>query len=213
MAGVGVTRGSIDFYFSFRSPYSYLAAPRVFALQERYDIEVVFRGVIPMAMRGQAVPLAKRLHTLRDCKREATRLGMPFGRIHDPIGDGAMRCLIVAEHATDVGRAPAFVLEASRAIWSQAADVSRDDELRPICVRAGLDWADCAGGLEDPELRARVDANTQQLADIGHWGVPVLVLGGEPYWGQDRIEDVERDLLNHGSARRPPAVAVNAPND
>ena len=45
-------------------------------------------GVIPMAMRGQSVPRAKRLHTLRDADREAARLGMPFGRIHDPIGDG-----------------------------------------------------------------------------------------------------------------------------
>jgi 2-hydroxychromene-2-carboxylate isomerase len=196
MAGLGMTAKTIDFFFSFRSPYSYLAAPRVFALPERYDVEVLFHGVIPMAMRGQAVPLAKRLHTLRDCKREATRLGMPFGRIHDPIGDGAMRCLVVAEYATDVGRAPAFVLEASRAIWSQATDVSRDDRLRPICERAGLDWADCAAALDDPGLRARVDANTQRLADLGQWGVPVLVLDGEQYWGQDRIEDVERDLVD-----------------
>ncbi len=61
----------LDFFFSFRSPYSYLAGPRAFALADRYDVEVVFRGVIPMAMRGQSVPMAKRLHTLRDVKRES----------------------------------------------------------------------------------------------------------------------------------------------
>lgn len=185
----------IDFFFSFRSPYSYLAAPRAFALAERYDAEVVFRGVVPMAMRGQAVPRAKQLHTLRDVAREAVRLGMPFGRIHDPIGDGAMRCLLVAEHAIDAGRERPFVLACSRAIWAQGVDVSRDDGLRAVCERAGLDWPACAAALGDPQLAARVEANTEALAALGMWGVPVLVLDGEPFWGQDRIADVEQALL------------------
>lgn len=184
----------IEFFFSFRSPYSYLAAPRAFALADRYDVEIVFRGVVPMAMRGQSVPMAKRLHTLRDVKREADRLGMPFGRIHDPIGDGARRCLVVAEHAVDVGRERDFVLEASAAIWSRAVDVACDDGLRGVCERAGLDWADCRSVLADPPLAARVEANTDRLLELGHWGVPVFLLGGELFWGQDRIEDVERVL-------------------
>ncbi|MEA2468999.1 MAG: hypothetical protein QOJ57_3125, partial [Thermoleophilaceae bacterium] len=135
-----MSAGRIDFFFSFRSPYSYLAAPRAFALPERFDVEVVFRGVIPMVMRGQSVPREKGLHTLRDVKREAVRLGMPFGRVHDPIGEGAIRCLLIAEHAVDVGREREFVLEASRGIWAEAIDVARDPGLRRICERAGLDW-------------------------------------------------------------------------
>jgi 2-hydroxychromene-2-carboxylate isomerase len=188
-----VTR-TIDFYFSFRSPYSYLAAPRAFALADDHDVEIAFHGVIPMAMRGQSVPQAKRLHTLRDTKREAQRLGMPFGRVHDPIGDGAMRCLLVAEHAVDAGRVRPFVLAVSRAIWAEATDVATDAGLRPVCERAGLEWAACAAALEDPVLLARVQADTDRLGALGHWGVPVLVLDGELYWGQDRIEDVERAL-------------------
>lgn len=184
----------VEFFFSFRSPYSYLAAPRAFALAERYAIEISFRGVMPMAMRGQSVPLAKRLHTLRDTKREADRLGMAFGRIHDPIGDGAVRCLVVSEHAKDVGLVAEFVLAASAAIWSQAADVSTDAALRAICEQAGLHWDACASALVDPQMRARVDANTQRLLDLGHWGVPVFKLGDELFWGQDRIEDLERLL-------------------
>ena len=64
---------TVDYYFSFRSPYSYLSGPRAFALADEHDVEVVFRGVIPMAMRGQSVPRSKQLHTLRDTKREADR--------------------------------------------------------------------------------------------------------------------------------------------
>jgi 2-hydroxychromene-2-carboxylate isomerase len=196
-----VTIARVDFFFSFRSPYSYLAAPRAFALPARFHVDLVFRGVIPMAMRGQSVPREKGLHTLRDAQREANRLGMPFGRIHDPLGEGALRCLLVAEHAVDVGREGEFVLEASRGIWAEAADVSRDKVLRPICERAGLDWPSCRAALDDPDLRARVDADTLALSELGHWGVPVFVFEGEPFWGQDHIEDLEIALREAGFER------------
>jgi 2-hydroxychromene-2-carboxylate isomerase len=196
-----VTVARVDFFFSFRSPYSYLAAPRAFALPSRFDVDLVFRGVIPMAMRGQSVPREKGLHTLRDAQREATRLGMPFGRIHDPIGDGALRCLLIAEHAVDVGREREFVLGASRAIWAEAADVSRDKVLQPICELAGLDWPSCRAALEDPALRARVDEDTGALAKLGHWGVPVFAFDGELFWGQDHIEDLEIAMRESGFER------------
>jgi 2-hydroxychromene-2-carboxylate isomerase len=188
----------VEFFFSFRSPYSYLAGPRAFALGERFDIELAFRGVIPMVMRGQSVPREKGLHTLRDVDREARRLGMPFGRIHDPLGQGAMRCLVVSEHAVDVGREREFVLAASRAIWGEAVDVSLDAGLRPICERAGLDWAGCEAALASPAMLARVDANTAALGELGHWGVPVFLFAGELFWGQDRIEDLEVALADAG---------------
>ncbi|WP_372791891.1 2-hydroxychromene-2-carboxylate isomerase [Paraconexibacter sp.] len=185
---------TVEYFFSFRSPYSYLSGPRAFALPERYDVEIVFRGVTPMAMRGQSVPMSKRLHTLRDTKREADRLGMSFGRIHDPIGEGAVRCLRLSEHAKDMGRVEQFVLTASRAIWAEGVEVASDAGMRSVCERAGLDWAGCAAALQDESLQARVDANTQRLLDLGHWGVPVFALGDELFWGQDRIEDLERRL-------------------
>jgi 2-hydroxychromene-2-carboxylate isomerase len=159
-----------------------------------------------MAMRGQSVPRSKRLHTLRDVAREAQRLDMPFGRIHDPIGEGALRCLVVAQHAVDIGREREFVLAASRAIWAEAVDVASDAGLRRICERAGLRWTDCATALEDPGLRARVDADTAALEELGHWGVPVLVFERELFWGQDRIEDLQIALREAGLERRPASV-------
>jgi 2-hydroxychromene-2-carboxylate isomerase len=191
----------IEFFFSYRSPYSYLAAPRALALADRFDVDVVPRGVIPMIMRGQSVPRAKALHTLRDVAREADRLGMPFGRIHDPVGPGALRCLAVGEHAVDVGRIREFVVAAGRAIWGQAVDVASDRGLRGVCETAGLDWTACRAALDDPTLRERYEASTAALDALGHWGVPVLVLDGELYWGQDRIEDVEDALQRAGATR------------
>lgn len=189
---------SIEYFFSFRSPYSYLSGPRTFALADAYEVEVDFRGVLPMMMRGQSVPRAKQLNTLRDVDREARRLGMPFGRIHDPLGDAAVRCLTVSELAKDLGREPQFVLAASRMIWAEAIDMATDDGLRQACEAAGLDWSACESALGDPALEARVQANTDALLELGQWGVPVFSFRGERFWGQDRIEDLETVLRESG---------------
>ncbi|MGH8453367.1 MAG: DsbA family protein, partial [Nevskiales bacterium] len=180
---------------------SYLAAPRVFELVQRYDIGLLYRGIRPMAMRGQPLPLAKRLYILRDAKREASRLGMPFGKIHDPLGEGVWRCLTVAEHAASAGRLHEFVLAASRGIWAEGVDVLRDAPLRAVCERAGLRWSDCAAAIANAKYRERVERNTAQLEQLGQWGVPVFVFNGEAFWGQDRIEDLEHELRAAGLTR------------
>jgi len=191
-------RRPLDFYFSYRSPYSYLAAPRAFALADRFAVDVRFHGVVPMAMRGQSVPQAKRLHTIRDAGREAEALGMPFGPVWDPIGEGARRCLAVGVLATDRGREREWVLTVSRAIWAEAADVTDDEVLRAICESVGLDWRECVAAMADPAVAARVEADTDRLVAMGQWGVPVFVFEDEVHWGQDRIVDVEAALVAAG---------------
>ncbi|HKY92588.1 MAG TPA: DsbA family protein [Nevskiaceae bacterium] len=197
----------VEYFFSFRSPYSYLSAPRAFSLPERFHIELVWRGVRPMAMRGQPLPRAKQLYILRDAAREARALGLPFGNIHDPLGEGVWRCLCVAELARERGRLPDFVITASRGIWGEGADVSRDAPLRALCERAGLEWRDCQAAIADARHRERVEANTARLDELGQWGVPTFVFEGEAFWGQDRIEDLERALRKSAQARRWGAAA------
>ena len=191
----------VDYFYSFRSPYSYLSGPRGFALADNFQIDLRFRGVIPMMMRCESVPTAKRLHTMRDVKREADRLGMPFGRIHDPLGEGATRTLAVSEYAIDVGRVREFVLTAAQAIWAEATDPATDEGLRLICDKAGLEWEGCHAALSDPAIADRVEANTLELTQIGHWGVPVFVFEGEQFWGQDRIDDLALLLDDAGLSR------------
>jgi 2-hydroxychromene-2-carboxylate isomerase len=193
---------TLEYFYSFRSPYSYLSAPRAFMLPMRFEIDLHFRGVIPMVMRGQSVPRAKGIHTLRDGAREARRLGMPFGPMHDPVGEGAMRCLLIAAYAREEGAVREFVLQAGGAIWGRAADVASDDGLRPICEHSGLRWEDCERALIDPRLLEIVEADTSALGALGHWGVPVFVFRGELFWGQDRIVDLERSLARAGLRRR-----------
>lgn len=189
---------TLEYFFSFRSPYSYLSGPRAFALAQRYDIDLVWRGVRPMAMRGQPLPRAKQFYILRDTAREADRLGLPFGKIYDPLGEGVWRCLTIAEHAKTTPHLAAFVCAASRASWGEGLDVRRDDVLRPICERAGLDWNDCQAAERNADYRQRVEDNTARLGELGHWGVPTFMFRGEAWWGQDRIEDLESALRAAG---------------
>jgi 2-hydroxychromene-2-carboxylate isomerase len=191
----------IDWYYSFRSPYSYLSGARGFQLADDYEIDLHFRGVIPMMMRGESVPRSKRIHTLRDVKCEAERLGIPFGPSHDPLGDGATRCLAVSEYANDQGRSREYVLSASTGIWAEAVDLATDEGLRLVSERAGLDWEGCRTAVADPRIAARVEANTRELIEIGHWGVPVFAFRGEQFWGQDRIDDL-RLVLDDAGLRR-----------
>ncbi|MGB1558474.1 MAG: hypothetical protein ACPHCJ_11880, partial [Oceanococcaceae bacterium] len=90
----------LEFWFSFRSPYSWLAAMR---LQQRPALHgaLQIRPVLPMVMRGLPVPKAKRLYIVRDTRRVAEVMGLPFGRIADPVGAGAERCLKVFPLAVD----------------------------------------------------------------------------------------------------------------
>ena len=188
----------IDWFYSFRSPYSYLSGPRGFELADDYRVDLRFRGVIPMMMRGESVPRSKRIHTIRDVKCEARRLGMPFGPSHDPLGEGATRCLAVSEYANDQGRSREFVLSASTGIWAEAVDLTTDEGLRLVSERAGLDWPGCLAAVRDPRIAERVEANTGELVEIGHWGVPVFVFRGEQFWGQDRIDDLRLVLDDAG---------------
>ncbi|TXI12913.1 MAG: 2-hydroxychromene-2-carboxylate isomerase, partial [Rhizobium sp.] len=169
-------------------------------LVKRYDIQMVWRGVRPMAMRGQPLPRSKQFYILRDTAREADRLGMPFGKIHDPLGEGVWRCLTIAEHAKSVGRLPEFVLAASRASWAEGIDVNQDAPLRAICEKTGLDWNDCSAAIGNAEYRQRVEDNTARLGTLGQWGVPTFLFRGEAFWGQDRIQDLEAALNAAGLA-------------
>ncbi|MDP3857253.1 MAG: DsbA family protein [Stagnimonas sp.] len=189
---------TVEFFYSFRSPYSYLAAPRIFALPSDFRVRLELRGVRPMVTRGQPVPPAKRLYILRDAGREAQRLGLPFGPVHDPLGEAVWRCLRLCELAGRQDRIAAFVLAAGHAIWAEGADLARDRPMRKVCEQAGLAWQDCLRAFDDPRGLEAMERNTEQLGELGLWGVPSYRIGRHCFWGQDRIVDLVRCLEEAG---------------
>ena len=165
---------------------------------EEWPSGVVVRPVMPMAMRGITVPRSKRLYTLRDVRREADRLGVSFGRVADPLGDGARRCLQAFEVAGSTREQLDFLVSAGRAVWAEGLDVADPRNLQHVCERAGLDWSrvyeriGVDGDVEYAEI------NRQDLLGAGLWGVPCYRVGSFAAWGQDRFWMLRELLRRHG---------------
>lgn len=187
--------GDLDFFLSFRSPYTYLAAERVSALARRHGANLRLRFVLPMVMRGLPVPRPKQLYIVRDTKREAERRGLPFGDMVDPVGAGAERGLAVLHHAIGEGKGEAFAQAFLKGVFAQGLDAATDAGLSRIAANAGVSPATVKAGLADPGWRAVAEANREELFSLGLWGVPSFrVADRPPHWGQDRLWAVEQDL-------------------
>jgi 2-hydroxychromene-2-carboxylate isomerase len=196
-------RPELHFFCSLRSPYTYLAVPRVIELARCYEARLRIRFVLPMVMRGLPVPREKRLYILRDTKREAERLHMPFGRIADPVGVPTERGLAVLHHAMAADKEPEFLWSFLRGVWAEGIDAGSDSGLRTIAERAGLGATAVSTALRDLTWREVANRNREEMLALGLWGVPSFRVDDRPArWGQDRLWAVERDLIAATKAER-----------
>ncbi len=211
-----------ELFFSFRSPYSYLAIGRYRAMAEEYDLAIALRTVLPIAIRDPAIlftgsPAVGR-YIFMDAARSAQMLGLPFRWPRpDPVVQNLMTREVAAEQpyihhlcrmgqaAEQRGKGLAFADEVSKIIWSGSTDDwYREDHMAPACERAELDFRDLDAEARDDAraLDAEIAANQAALEAAGHWGVPTLVFKGEPFFGQDRIAMAQWRMEQHGLIRR-----------
>jgi len=208
----------VECYWSFRSPYSYLATPRMRAWQEQYALRFEIRVVYPLAVRVEGFFRKQHPQWLpylaSDCAREAQRLGLPFARPEpDPIQMNLVTGEVPPEQpyiqrltrlgaaAAECGRGLDFIGEVSRLIWSgEVRGWHEGSHLAGAAARAGLDLAelDAAITREPEHYEQQIQANQQAHAAAGHWGVPLFVFQGEPFFGQDRMDTLLWRLRQHG---------------
>jgi 2-hydroxychromene-2-carboxylate isomerase len=212
----------IDLFWSFRSPYSYLATPRLLELATNYDLTIHVRPVLPIAVRidgffDRVNPLWPP-YLVRDCFRIAESLGVPFNWPRpDPIVQEFPSRKVAAEQpyiyrlsrsgvaAAERGRGLPFVAEVSRVIWGGDVDGwNEGSHLADAAARAGLDLGelDVTIGREAARYDAVIAENQRALEAAGHWGVPTMVFAGEPFFGQDRIDLLVWRLKQHGLRAR-----------
>ncbi|MEO1036792.1 MAG: DsbA family protein [Pseudomonadota bacterium] len=176
----------IEFFFSFRSPFSYLAAATTFALAKAGTLNVQFRPVLPMVKRGQPLPTIKRNYIVADANREARRLGVPFGRVADPL-DAVEDLIRVAKLAEREGRTADYVLAVGEACWARGIDLARSENLVTAAAEAGLRPRAVERALGDDTPLAEAAQNMQHLNAAGLWGVPSFRIGTRAFFGQDRL--------------------------
>jgi 2-hydroxychromene-2-carboxylate isomerase len=211
-----------DLYWSFRSPYSYLATGRLAALVREYDVLANVRPVYPIAVRDP--DFFKRVnpmwppYLLRDTLRIAQMNGIPYGWPRpDPIVQDIAQGVIATEQpyihrltrlgvaAVERGRGLPFIDEVSRVIWSGEVDGWHEgDHLADATARAGLSLEELDAAIEAAPERyeAMIEQNQKDHAAAGHWGVPTMVFEGEPFFGQDRVEHLVWRMQQRGLARR-----------
>ena len=214
-----------DLYYSFRSPYSYLATPQLAELCARYDLACDVKVVRPIAIRipgffSQVNPLWPP-YLMRDTMRISQRLGIAYAWPRpDPIVMNSrtevapeqphiMRVSRLGVAAAEAGRGLEFLVEAGRVIWSGATPGWNEGEHIAGAIRAaGLDPAalDATIAAETARIDAVIAANEAAQTMAGHWGVPLLVFQGEPFFGQDRIEDLVWRMKQHGLNARAAAA-------
>jgi 2-hydroxychromene-2-carboxylate isomerase len=212
----------VDVFWSFRSPYSYLATPRLVELARDWDVDVRVRVVLPLAVRKadffETVNPLWPPYLLRDTFRIAEYLGLPYGWPDpDPIVQDYATRKVAAEQpyihrltrlgveAALGGRGLPFVAEVSRVIWSGTVKGwHQGAHLADATARAGLDLAvmDRAVAADPGRYDAIIEENQRALAAAGHWGVPTMVFDGEPFFGQDRIDLLLWRLRQRGVERR-----------
>lgn len=213
---------TFDFYFSFRSPYSYLAMPLIDALAAQYDVTPVMRIVRPIAVRipgffQQANPLWLP-YLARDTWRIAEMNNIPYRWPRpDPIVQDRETRQVAADQpyimrvsrlgalAAERGKGFAFVRKASHMMWSGETEGWHEGDKLAACADAcGLDGAalERDAAAEATRLGAIIEGNETAQTDAGHWGVPLFVFENEPFFGQDRIDQLLWRMKQRGLKER-----------
>jgi 2-hydroxychromene-2-carboxylate isomerase len=208
---------TIETYWSFRSPYSYLAIPGLLQLRQDYDVDIRLRVVLPLAVRNKAsvfdpANLKPVLYILMDSKRRAEYLGMPlvFPPNPDPVVQ-EFETFTVAEEQPYIyrlctlgveaerrGKGLDFAAAVSRLIMGGTEGWDQGDHLKQAVASAGLDLGELDAAIANGDHLEEIERNHEGLEAAGHWGVPTMVLRGEPFFGQDRIDTLRWRLDQYG---------------
>ncbi|MEQ8692367.1 MAG: DsbA family protein [Pseudomonadales bacterium] len=214
----------IDVFWSFRSPWSYLATRRLRDWQDQYQLQVNFRVVYPIAIRTpeffQQVNPQWFSYFATDVHRVAEFLGLPFvWPSPDPVTqlvdeDGQRRTADEQPYihrlsrlgvlAEEMGKGIEFADEVSSLIWGGTQAWDQGEHLAQATQKAGLDLAEMDERVvaEAERLESVIEKNQLDHEQAGHWGVPTCAFRGEPFFGQDRLDVLQWRLQQEGLQAR-----------
>jgi len=195
----------IDFYFEFASPYGYLASTRIDAIAARHGRTVCWHPI----MLGAAfkvtgaqpivhMPL-KGDYMMRDLPRFARLLGVPF--MAPPVMPAnslaASRACIWLEQ-DDPAKAKALAQAVFDAHWGAGRDIGSPEDIADIAAPLGIERTALLGAVADQAIKDRLKQATEAAIERGVFGSPFFLVDGEPFWGADRLDQVERWLAAGG---------------
>jgi 2-hydroxychromene-2-carboxylate isomerase len=191
-----------EYYFSPPSPYAYMGHARFTQLAKKYDVQVVVKpadfGKIFNVSGG--LPLAKRApqrqaYRLAELKRWSEFLNIPLNPNpkHFPVpGDPAAKFIIATNLAHGSDAAMNVTGAIMRAVWAEEKNIADADTLAGIGLQFGLDGKALVKSSETASVQAEYDRFTEEAIAASVFGAPWYVVDGEGFWGQDRLDFVER---------------------
>ena len=213
----------IDLYFSYRSPYSYIILPRMLKLKEKYDIEINFKVVYPIAIRMPEWFEGKNFFTffffkMIDMRLQAKKLGIPFtSKLKpDPIRQNIMTGKIsshqpyifdichLGQMAQIKGVGMEFAFEVSSLIFGGVENWNTDENLSEAAKKVGLDLNQLreSVNVHEEEIIGQIKQNQVDQLNAGHHGVPLTVIGDKHFFGQDQFDKIMETLKEKGLKER-----------
>ncbi|MEM7226284.1 MAG: 2-hydroxychromene-2-carboxylate isomerase [Pseudomonadota bacterium] len=195
----------IEFYFDFSSPYGYLAAQQIDTVGEKHGRAVAWKpfllGTVFSTTGSQPllnIPM-KGDYARIDMAREARRLGVPF-TIPTPFpfhSLAACRAFYWLEDQ-DPAAAKALAKAVFHGAFGEGRDMGDGEAVIELAGELGVDREALAVALKDPAVKERLRKEVENGTEKGVFGAPFLFVDGEPFWGQDRIETIDRWLETGG---------------
>ncbi len=198
---------SLDFYFDFSSPYGYLASHKIDALAAKYGRTAMWRPFllgVAFKTTGQTplplVPL-KGAYARRDMERSARFYGIPYRHpTRFPIATVAPARAYYWLAAKDATRAKALARALYAAYFTADVDISSADNTVAVATEIGLRAEDVRAGIDDQAVKDLTRVEVDKALAIGAFGSPYIVVDGEPFWGVDRFDQIERWLASFPAA-------------
>ena len=195
----------IDFYFDFSSPYGYFAASKIEDIASRHGRTVTWRPILLGAVFKvtgmqplSTIPL-KRDYMKRDLERTARLFNVPFRLpTNFPISTTAPARAFYHLNNKDPALAKRLALALYVAYFADDVDISSPENTVDIAAHAGVDRDEMTRALNDPAVKDRLRHEVEAAVSLGVFGSPYIVIDGEPFWGADRLEQVEKWLSTGG---------------
>lgn len=195
----------IEFWFDFTSPYSYLMSEKIDDLAAKYGRKVKWKPVLLGAVfkvTGSqpltSVPL-KGEYSIRDFLRSARFLGVPYCQPDRfPVAMLAPSRAYYWLHDRDCGMARKFAHSVFRGYFAENRDVADAAATVELAKAAGADGGELAAALGTPEAKDRLKQECDAAIAKGMFGAPYVIIDGEPFWGADRLPQIEKWLETGG---------------
>lgn len=195
----------IQFYYDFASPYGYMAATRISALAAKHGRGVEWKpillGVVFKHTGGVPLPSAplKGDYSRRDMERSARLAKIPFKLPSKfPIAGQSPSRVIYSLEAQGAARQEEVTLALYRAYMVEDRDISTPEIAAEVAASVGLDRQKVLDVIADPAIKEKLKVETEAAIARGVFGSPYIIVDGEPFWGFDRLEHVDRWLQDGG---------------